>query len=143
MAIRVPTPTHAAASGFSLSELMVAVAIVGILSALALPNFANQANKAKASEAKILASAAVREAHIAWSEAGSEGLSQWQSEQCPRSTRMFQFQCNGASSTAVRVTSTGSSNSGELQGRTVIATLNMSDPSEVQFCGTAPGLAAC
>ena len=36
--------------GFTLVELMIVIVIVGVLSAVALPNFLNQTNKAKATE---------------------------------------------------------------------------------------------
>jgi len=45
----VKKKTH---GGFTLIELLVVIIIIGILSAIALPSFLNQANKAKQSEAK-------------------------------------------------------------------------------------------
>ena len=68
---------NALEKGFTLVELMIVIVIVGILSAVALPNFLSQTSKAKATEAKTLASAALKEAQVAWTESGTDGLTAW------------------------------------------------------------------
>ena len=58
--------------GFTLVELMIVIVIVGILSAVALPNFLSQTERAKSTEASSKLSALLKEAHAEYQLAGSE-----------------------------------------------------------------------
>ena len=57
-------------NAFTLVELLVVVAIVGILSAVALPNFLSQTDKAKATEAKTNIASTLKQAHAKFLEDG-------------------------------------------------------------------------
>jgi type IV pilus assembly protein PilA len=58
--------------GFTLVELMVVIVIVGILTAVALPNFLSQTGKAKATEAKTNLSATLKQAQAKYVEDGAD-----------------------------------------------------------------------
>jgi type IV pilus assembly protein PilA len=122
------------------------IVIVGILSAVALPNFLNQTSKAKATEAKTLAASAAKEAQVAWTESGSTGLTAWADAttgQCPKATTNFAFSCVGTTPSAVTIEAKGTATSGDLSGKTVKATVDVTTGGEIKFCGTAPGMTAC
>ena len=137
--------------GFTLVELMIVIVIVGILSAVALPNFLSQTSKAKATEAKTLSASALKEAQVAWTENGTGGLTDWAPTyepdgtggQCPAETTVFKFLCEGADPTDVTVTATGGDDAGDLEDETVVASVNVRTGGVVSYCGTAPGFDAC
>ena len=56
--------------GFTLVELMIVIVIVGVLSAVALPNFLGQTNKAKGTEARSQISSIVKGAAASYLEGG-------------------------------------------------------------------------
>lgn len=60
-------------TGFTLLELLVVVTIAGILSAIALPSFLNQANKARQAEAKTYVGAINRGQQAYFIEKGAFG----------------------------------------------------------------------
>lgn len=136
--------------GFTLVELMIVVVIVGILSAVALPNFMNQTAKAKTTEANSLVSSALKEAMVAYTESGASGVMDWSEAQpdgsCPKDTKTFTFSCSSDNPQRPAVTATGNADSGELATKTVngYIELDTEDPRTGQICltGTAPGLDA-
>ena len=62
---------NAIEKGFTLVELMIVIVIVGILSAVALPNFLDQTGKAKLTEAQGKVSAGLKQAQTIWVEQGN------------------------------------------------------------------------
>ena len=56
--------------GFTLVELMIVIVIVGVLSAVALPNFLSQTNKAKGTEARSQLSSIIKGASASYLEGG-------------------------------------------------------------------------
>ena len=103
---------------------MIVVVIVGILAAVALPNFLNQSAKAKTTEAKTLISSALKEAMVAFTERGDTGLGVWEQDQCPQQSKLFDISCNGNSFNP-EVTAKGNTDSGELEGVSIIGSINL------------------
>ena len=61
--------------GFTLVELMIVIVIVGVLSAVALPNFLSQTNKAKGTEARSQISSIIKGASASYLEGGNSKVS--------------------------------------------------------------------
>ena len=128
-------------------ELMVVIAIVALLTAIALPNFTGQAAKAKMTEAQSLAAASLKQAAGYFWDKGSEGVQAWaKSGSCPPETQSFKFDCFGAEGTLPRVIAKGKAGSG-LDNQQLLAEVDLdtknSSFGQIKMCGTMPGLPKC
>ena len=141
---------NALQKGFTLVELMVVVAIVGILSAIALPNFLSQAAKAQATEAKTLIASSLKEAMVASTESGASGLNLWTEGQC-LSSQAHNITCTHSTDEAV-VSAVGTDDANaELRGKTIegriaLSADNRETMGQVEICGAdlaKVGIEAC
>ena len=107
--------------GFTLVELMIVIVIVGILSAVALPNFLNQTTKAKVTEAKSLSKAYLNNYHVSTLDSTTATAMTAVSAggACPDATTNFTFDCTTTPGTIV---ATGTANSG-MSGQTVTSSV--------------------
>jgi type IV pilus assembly protein PilA len=107
---RVSRKGSLAEKGFTLVELMVVIVIVGILAAVALPNFMSQTKKAAATEASQQVSAISKQAATYMMEQGSLGTvdadCSTYAGTVTSAGRKFTYACSGTA-TAFVVTATG------------------------------------
>ena len=111
--------------GFTLVELMIVVVIVGILSALALPNFLSQSDKAKITEAQQQNSAYLKQAFAEYQFDG--GLSIDEDALCPATTSYWTYTCNNIAQSAPTITiiATGEAGAGStLSGPTLTSSID-------------------
>jgi type IV pilus assembly protein PilA len=121
--------------GFTLVELMIVIVIVGILSAVALPNFLAQTDKAKATEAKSQIAAALKRGHADYQETDVSAYTA--TDLGLNATKYFTYACNLATATAASCTATGTADSGNLSTLTIIGTLDFTTNDNIDWTGTA------
>ena len=107
--------------GFTLVELMIVIVIVGILAAVALPNFLNQTKKAASTEAVQIDSAIFKQATAFVLENGSIGtIDATCAAYGGTQSGKFTYACGGTQA-AFTVTATGKSTNNNTNG--VVVTL--------------------
>lgn len=95
-------------SGFSLIELLIAVAVIGILSAIAIPAYGNYVMRSRLTEAFTGLSLAQTSAEEYWSNKHTYvGFDTDTPSRLPAASANFTFGYSGASDSAFTVTATG------------------------------------
>ena len=121
---------HSGSSGFTLVELMIVVVIVGILSAVALPNFLSQTDKAKATEATTKISALLKEAYTEYQFDGNVTnvkTSMTGSIATATANGNFTYKDEGVESgtTILNVSATGNSNDASLTDKLMFGCIDL------------------
>ena len=110
---------------------MIVIVIVGILSAIALPNFLSQSDKAKLTDAKQQSAAYLKQAFAEYQEQGAGAINTAKVANggiCPANGTYFEYACTALTdtSTEAEIVATGLPASGGLNGSTLTSTVNFS-----------------
>lgn len=115
--------------GFTLVELMIVIVIVGILSAVALPNFLSQTDKAKATEAKAGIASILKQAQASYIEQGTapvEDIAGVEYGAPDDGVQKFNYAGSwNATNKVYTVTATGNATDGNLENKEIAGCVNM------------------
>jgi len=105
---------HKDSKGFTLIELMIVVAIIGILAAVAIPQYQNFTRKSKASEAKVILDAIITSegAYYAEQDTVTASLTNLGNPENPAKYYNYSASVSGGTVTAIAVPNTVGSNAG-------------------------------
>ena len=155
--------------GFTLVELMIVIVIVGILSAVALPNFLSQTGKAKGVEAKSQMSAITKTAAAEFQQGGtgelqvlmggeadaetvtdadcvSLGAPAAYTDQAPTKTK-FDYSCKTVlADNTLEVAATGNAADSSIKDKTIVQIIDLEtgtiEVDRAKTCGTFGGTKA-